>query len=201
MPSVDGVNYPGPWQIRLFYSAVELSVTYQHVLSMNVDVDTPPDPGSAFTDYDLPSRSGLVYNADTWVAAVLDDVKQFMRTDATFHRGEIWKYESGTNNASFQSSKVLNQAGNSASAVTNYSQTIFSMRSQNGGHAYFELLHTVIADGPKLGYSASSADAQDMFDLLTGLSSPMLARDGGYLFAPLFFLPGRSERYFKKKNR
>lgn len=201
MPRVDGINYPGPWQMRWFYTCTFLSVEYIHVATINVDVDTPPEAGSDFDQYDLISRSGLFYNAETFSDAVVAEARELIKTDASFDRCELWLYEDGTENAAFQSVLDIAVAGLSGSGVVEDSQAIWSMRSQSGGHSYFELFHGTSPAGPKLAYASCAADVQEMFDVLTALASPALARDGGYLFSPLYFLPGRSEHYFKKRNR
>lgn len=201
MPAVDGTNYPGPWQMRIFYTSVFASVTYTHVCTMNMDVDGDPDPGSAFGDYDLPSRSGLVYNAATWAAAIAADMADVFPTASNIFLAELWKFADGSYNAAFQSSMALDVDGTVGAGAVEDSQNIWSMRSQNGSHAFFELLHTTLDPGPKLAYGDCAQTVQDIFDTLTALDSPCLARDGGYLFSPLFYLPGRSEHLFKSRNR
>lgn len=201
MPSVDGVNYPGPWQIRIFYDALFSGTVYPHVLSMNVDVDADPGAGSPFADYSLPSRSGLFYNAETWTDAVVAVMQPLLHTSSNINRAELWKYDSGSENAAFQSTYDIGVAGTSATATAQDSQSIWSFRSQNGGHAYFEMLHTDQVPAARVAYAAMNARAQDVVDLITATQSPMLARDGGYLFSSIWFLPGSSELYFKKRWR
>lgn len=201
MPSVDGTNYPGPWQMRVHYLSAAAGVNYPHVCSINMDVDTPPDPGEDFDQYDLISRAGLYYNAQTFLDALVPLMAACINPANTIQYAELWKYEDGTYNAAFQSTADISEVGTHATATLAYQQSIWSMRSQNGGVGYFEMLHCSHTIGPKVAYSAAPASAQDLFDFLTAVESPMLARDGGYLFTPLFFLPGSNERLFKVVNR
>lgn len=201
MPSYDGVNYPGPWQMRFFYDCIADGYTWHHVSTINMDVDTPPDPGSDFADYDLMSRQGLYYSAETYADAVAAAMADMLQNNAVINYAELWKYEGASNDASFQSSYTLGVAGTSASSTVTDSQAIWSMRSQNGGVAFFEMFHVISIQSARKSYAASGAAVTGVWDLLTDLSSPALARDGGYLFTPLWFMPGHSEHYFRKRLR
>lgn len=201
MPSVDGVNYPGPWEIRLNYSAPAATYPLIGQVRVNVDVDTPPDPGSPFSDYDLKSRAGLFYNAegftDAWVTLLAD----LYKNDASFVNAEMWKYESGTFNASFQSAHVIGFSGTSSSNPQAANQVIFTFRSQNGGHVRCTLGHTIFGANTTDTYPFSNAVLNDLATFYIANSSPIIARDGGYLFSIMNFLAGQNERYFKRYFR
>lgn len=201
MPSIDGTNYPGPWEMRIFYTCVAGGNTYSHVSRHNLDVDTPPDAGSDLEDYDLISRQGLFYNGLSWANGLVGQMVAQLNENSSVDRVELWKYETGTYNAAFQTVQALNAAGTSVSDAVELSQTIWSFRTQNGGHAYFEILDSIHVPGIKQAREATAAGTQAVFDVITNLNSPMIGRDGGYCFAPLWWLPGTSEHSFKKKYR
>jgi hypothetical protein len=201
MPSVDGNNYPGPWEIRINYTAYVLATDRPHQLRVNVDVDTDPGPGSDFVDYDLVSRAGLYYNAETFTDALIALLQPLYHTNSNFVNAELWKYASGSYNAAFQSAYTIAVAGSSATADVLNGQAILTFRSQNGGSARVNLMESTRAAGATLSYPTAIGAVDDLFDFVTDSQSPMLARDGGYLFSPLNYLPGLNERLFKKTYR
>lgn len=201
MPSVDGTNYPGPWEIRIAYSVVTTYGTKHHSCRMNVDVDTDPGPGSAFADYDLKSRAGLYYTAESWTDAFVDLMKVLYKADSTIIAAELWKYATGSYNAAFQSAYSIGVAGTNVGTTQSFVQNILTFRSQNGGSARLNFMETCLGAGATDPYPTASTPINDIFDLVTALQSPVIARDGGYLFAPLNYLPGQNERLFKKDLR
>jgi hypothetical protein len=201
MPSVDGDNYPGPWEIRIAYTTNFGSGDKDHTMRVSVDVDSDPGPGSAFADYDLKSRAGLYYTAASFVDALVTVVKELYPAAASFNSAELWKYASGTFNAAFQSAYTIGVAGVNGASSHLHGQGILTFRSQNGGSARLNLMEPVLTPGPTLQYPTSTTIIDDVFDFITASQSPVLARDGGYLFAPLNWLPGRNERLFKKDYR
>lgn len=201
MPSVDGVNYPGPWEIRVKYTCVHTFGTVAHELRMNVDVDADPGAGSDFVDYDLESRAGLVWNAKTWTDEIIGLVKVAFKTSSTFVVAELWKYLSGSYNAAFQSSYSLGVTGTSVQTTQPMQQSILTCRSQNGGILKFTMMETVNVAGATDAYPTADSAINDIFDALVDVNSPVLARDGGYCFAPLNWLPGDNERLFKNYFR
>lgn len=197
MPRIDGVNYPGPWEIRLFYATTAAGLTSNSVMRINVDVDTPPDPGSPFEDYHLKSRQGLFYNAKTYVDALVNLLKVAYHTSSNFSHAELWKYQTGTFNADFQSSYSVGVAGTSATATSQLFVSIITFRSQNGGSARLHMVQPVYLVNITDTYPFATASIQDIADFCTNLNSPMIARDGGYLFSALHWMVGQNERMFK----
>lgn len=201
MPSIDGVNYPGPWQLRLHYNTVQSGVTTLSTMALSCDVDTPPDPGSDPGDYDMKSRQGLFYNFDSWVDALVALLRPLFNTTANFTDAELWKYQTGTYNADFQTSKSIGLAGTSATATQPYSQGIITFRSQNGGSARVNLMQSSFQSNVTDTYPFTPTGINDLADEIVDLHSPVLARDGGYLFSPLNWLVGQNERMFKRVQR
>lgn len=202
MPSVDGVNYPGPYQLRVFYNSSFNGVIYDHVATLNIDLDAEFTPGDDFDTVDVMLRNDTTLQLDTFTDNLVTEMQPFLNSGvANILRAELWKYASGSYDAAFQSVYDISLTGTSGSAVVPDSQTIWSMRSQAGGHGFFEILHTSIAAGAKVSYAAAPAIAQSMFNFLAGAATGCLARDGSYFFSPLYYLPGASEHFFKKRLR
>lgn len=201
MPTVDGLNYPGPWEMRLNYNTVQSGLTTLSQLRLSMDVDTPPTPGSPAADYDLKSRSGLFYNFASYVDALVVLLRPLYHTTSNFTNAEFWLYNSGTYNAAFQTSHPVGLAGNSAVATQPYSQAIMTFRSQNGGSARCNLMQSILISNVTDAYPFANAAAQAIADELTHLHSPVIARDGGYLFSSLNLLIGQNEHMFKKVQR
>lgn len=201
MPYVDGVGYPGPWQMRINYTVVTAVGTRQHVLRMNMDVDTPPDAGSDFDQYDLISRAGLFYNAETWADAFAAVMAAIYKTTSTLVNAELWKFESGTNNGAFQSAYDLSVAGTSASDIFLNGQGVLSTRCQDGGIAYLHFMESIAVAASRYTYASAGTAIKDIWDLITANSSPLIGRDASYAFSPLFWMPGQNEHWFKETYR
>lgn len=194
-------NFPGPWQWRMFYQTIVGTLTRPHEMRVNMDVDTPPTPGSPFADYDLKSRAGLFYNAESWTDAFLALLQPCFPATATFNRAELWLYDDGTNDAAFQSSYTIGLGGTGAGASLTDGQARWTFRSQNGGVAFLDMMEMNNAVTPRLAYPSGVAVFDDVADFLVALDSPAIARDNGYLFVPNALLVGTNEALFKDRLR
>lgn len=201
MPPFNGTNYPGPWEVRLNYGTAQGSLATASQLRLSVDVDTPPDPGSPPADYDLKSRQGLYYTFSTWVDALVALLRPLFHTGSSFPNAELWKYGQGTFNAAFQTSYTVGLAGSSSTSTAAFSQAIVTFRSQNGGSARINLMQSILASNVTDPYPFANSAVNDLADLITALNSPVIARDGGYLFSALNYLVGQNEHMFKVAQR
>lgn len=201
MPTVDGVNYPGPWEIRVNYNTVQSGITTLSQLRLSCDVDTPPAAGSPPADYDLKSRSGLFYNFSSYITALVALLRPLFHTTSNFTNAELWLYATGTYNAAFQTSVAIGLAGNSAVATQPYNQGIITFRSQNGGSARCVVMQPIYTRNVTDPYPFVPGEVTNLADELVHLHSPVLARDGGYLFQALNWMVGENEHLFKKVQR
>lgn len=194
-------NFPGPYQVRLRYQAATTVGSRQHWGSVNLDMDTPADPGDPFVDWVCKSRLGATPTLKAFVDGLVAVVKERYPATESILYAELWQYTPGSNDAHFLSSYDINVVGTNVSSLVQDSQEIYTFRSTNGGSARFNLMDTVAVPGQFLGYAGVGPTIKAVFDYLTAQNSPALARDNGYLFNPLNWLPGVNEALFKDRFR
>lgn len=188
-------NFPGPYQVRIKYSVGERL----HVQRLNVVVDGTPDPGTPMADIDfVEAGSGLV-DGDTALVAWVTLMKPFLTDDdGDFINAELWKFEAGSNDASFVSVTSLGIAGTGTGDTIPASQIIWTARTANGGTLRIELLDTQIAPSfPDFApFTLATNQAIDAF--LTGSGNWIYGRDNSYPVAMNGYFPGQSEYWFKE---
>lgn len=205
-------NFPGPYEVRLFYS---VNVTgaggvLQHEQRLNVQCASDPSVGTAFSAITLVNGYGhnldLQAVVDAWVAIC----KPLHNSgSATFDYAELWKYTPGTFLSSFVSSYTVGVGGTSGSSVVPASQSIYTFRSTEGGILKISLLDTVEAVNalPKTyaGLSALEKAVADFVldDVPVGYTygNFFLARDTSYPFGFNRLFNGQNEKVFKKRYR
>lgn len=192
------LNFPGPYEFRMFYTVL----TRQHVQKLSMDVVAPPNVGDPFSTITAKCRDenvvALNTAADAWVVVM----KAFLKsTEATITHAELWKYTTGTFDATYLASYNISVAGTSAGVANPSSQIIYTFRSDNGGIMRVVLMDTTVDPGPAQVFADLSAASLAVVNLVNSDASPWMARDNGYTHAFLRFLPGQSERWFKKLNR
>lgn len=201
MPPYDGVNYPGPYELRLFYTWTYGGLTYNSVFRHSLDMQTPADPGDPFEDWLCQSRTGDLPYLDVWTDALVALIKVFYHTSSNFGHAELWEFDPGTYNAHFLSTYTVGVAGTSATATKRASQMILTLRAQNGGSCRLTLGGVVLDVNVTDPYPFANTDANNLADFCVGPDSPLIARDGSYAFSPLNYMVGENERYFKKLYR
>lgn len=194
-------NYPGPWEWRLFYSTTGGGLTRPHVMRVSLDVDGDPDPGSEFADYTCVSRLGLAPELDVWTDNMVLKVKALLDPGASIIRAELWKSQDAMFNFAFQSTYSIGVVGTAAGTVNTDGQLIITFRSQNGGSARINVMEPNLPNAQTDPYPFADAGALALADYITGHSSPVIARDNGYLFAALNLLVGSNEAAFKDRLR
>lgn len=196
------INYPGPYQVRLFYQTIAGGdLTEQHVLQLNVDVDTAADPGDPFDEWVLKSRLGAAPQLDTWVDDLVAVLVPHFKTTSSISRAELWKYTAGSFNAAFQSSYTIGEAGTSTDGVLYDREDIYTFRSTNGGLAKLYLERPIGNIQVTAQFPTGTAIINNLANFITANASPVIARDNGYLFQALNFLAGYNEASFKNRLR
>ena len=194
-------NFPGPYELRFNYTTTIGTRVRSHQFRHSLDLLTDIGPGDIFANYDGKTKAGgsspLSSYAPT-IEGLLDDI---FHTSSSFGTVELWKYTAGTFDASFYSEYTLGTNGVSVNNTVEDSEIIITFRSENGGIARVQLEETHFSRGKSQVFDTSDADINALANFLVGGSSMMVARDNGYLFAPLKYHPGENEHYFKKTNR
>ena len=201
MPPYDGVNYPGPYELRIFYSWTYGGLYFNSVLRHSLDMETPANPGDAFTEWVVADQAPPGYALDIWVDNLVAALQPLFHTSTNFNRAELWYYPGGTYNAQFQSTYTLGVAGTSSSSTKRANQVIITFRSVGGGSARLTLGGTVNDVNITDPYPFAVSDANNLAELFVSAASPVIARDGTSLFTPLNYMAGENEAYFKKQYR
>lgn len=190
-------NFPGPYEIRLNYSVVS-AFTRQHQMRLSLKMNTPADPGDPFADWETLSRNAANPTLDTVVTAleaVLDDL---FYTTTTFNDVELWEYDPASFNATYRATYVIGTNGVGAGSSQADQQSIYTFRTTTGGIAKVDLRETISTPGNRVAYASVSAAHQALMDHITNAGMPYVGRDNGWIFAPLFFLPGTNEALWKE---
>jgi hypothetical protein len=160
------------------------------------------DPGDPFDLWTPLGRlTPFTLTLDTWVDDYAALLLPIFDTSMTLTDVELWEYEPGTFNAAFRSSYALGLVGTAAGSGVVDGQTIISIRSTVGGIAKFDYRRTTVGAGVFQTFPTNTATINAIATFLTGNNTPVVARDGGYVFAPLKLLPGTNETYFKNRLR
>lgn len=198
------VNFPGPYQVRLFYTTSVNAIPLQHVQQLNLGLSTTPAPGDGF-DTVFPMLRGGVSSDDletltnTWAVGMQNLFSNVAGN--TIDYAELWKYDAGTFDASFISTLAINLPGTRAAATAQSNQQMMVFRSTNGGVVKFNFMETVLGTGAKDTTPFSDGTAESIRDDIEGGIFPWIGRDNGWPFATIGLYPGQNEAIFKKRFR
>ena len=195
------INYPGPYEIRLFYTAVYGGITYNHETRMSIEMSVAANPGDPFSDWTVELRDGSGKTLDVVVDELVALYVPNFHTSTTFVRAELWQYVTGTFDANFLSTYTVGEAGTSGSATSPDAQLIFQFRTTAGGFAKIDLRHSIDGEAVPLSYPTGSARLDDLIDYLIAANTPMLGRDNSYVFSPLAVQRGRNEKLARDRLR
>lgn len=197
------INFPGPYQLRIFYSTTVSSVVFEHMQALNIDCSPAPAPGDAFSAIQPVYPVGTTFTdlADMVDAYVADIKALFSTTGSSINRAELWEYDPGTFDASFVSSYTISVAGTSVSGTQPAAQSIVTMRTNQGGVFKFVLMETVVAFAATDPGAISPAALETVIAKIESGEYPFLGRDGGWPFARIAHYPGQNENLFKRRYR
>ncbi len=198
------VNFPGPYQLRLFYTCGPGALpALDHVLSLNLNITGTPTPGTDFSAINVARRIGADVTLDT-VTSELQAVLRPLLSLADGHitHAELWVYAAGTFIADFVATYIINLDGLSGSAGRAAGLEVYAWRTQEGGLMKIYVIEGVETTNAQKIYTALTASQQDFVDWFhEDATSYALARDTSY---PLVFTkmsPSQHEAVFKKRYR
>lgn len=196
------INYPGPFEVRIFYTTAEPAGVNEHVLRLSCQMSISADPGDPFSDWIPIDKGGSAVTAlNAKVDALMAVIQPLMPVTTDFSLAELWEYAPGTFDAVYRSSYDLNLLGTNATAVVPFSQTIWSFRSQLGGVMKVDLRGTPYAAGPRLSFPTPTNVVNTFANFMLADASIWWARDNSYPVAAIRWLPGSNEHAFKQINR
>lgn len=196
-------NFPGPYELRLNYSVLLNSVAIAHQQRLNINVNTPPDPGDPFDSIEHVDGVGGLTDLEVFTNGIVNIQKVLYHSTCSWSSAELWEYTPGTNDAVFVSALGLTQVGTFGSGNIAGVQNMFVFRTQEGGTLRFNLMESGRQFGPPLSYAGLTTDEQALVDFMLGTGGAylLLGRDTSYAFAFDKLYPGQNEALFKKRYR
>lgn len=196
------LNYPGPFELRLYYTTTVSSTPLTHVARYNIDIDGAA-PGAAFSAMNVKSVNG----SNPTLAAYLSDWVDLFRPVLSSGAGnsidyaELWEVTPGTFDMSFVSAESIGLAGLSGSTTQPASQGILTFRTVQGGILKLSFMECVFVSGNKDTPPFSLSPVTAIADFVTGGDNAFLGRDTSRPFAVIAFFPGQNEALFKRRFR
>lgn len=192
------INYPGPYQLRVFYTAAGLN----HVLRLNFDTVDPISIGDAYNVIEVIRPNATPQTLDSALALLLADMEPLYNlNDATIDRSEVWEYEPESFEATYLTGNDISDSGSSASATVPAAETVYTFRTAEGGVMRVHLMESTEPPSFSQAYADMSALQKSFVDNFLGSQAWCLARDTSYPVAFLKMHPGQSEALFKRRYR
>jgi len=193
-------NYPGPYEMRLFYNA-NLG-NPEHVMHLSLDLPDVPDPGDTFDLIDVQRHSGVTHTLEFETEVLLTLLQPIWPALTDFSRAELWKYEALTFNSDFVSAYTpVITNGTAATASIVAGQAIVTMRTVAGGIFKLSMMESYLVAGARQSFPTGNAAVNALADYFTSLDHAWIARDNARPFAALHFMPGQNERLWKRLYR
>lgn len=200
------LNFPGPHELRFFYSATVNSVLINHVHRVNLlagDGSLGLDPGTPFDEifYLTPAGSSDPATLDTLCDDYALDWAAFMNNTSGIGYAELWEYDDLSFDAHFISTYLISQAGLSATPHVPAGQIMITFRTSLGGVMKLNFMETIIPAGASDTGTIGNADVEDLVSKVEAGTYPWLGRDNGWPFARIGMYPGQNEALFKRRYR
>lgn len=172
------VNSLYPGFVKFLYNAN----SHPHVHVLPVALDTWSSAGGTPDLYNLSTKGGSSVDFGTFVDAYLTLVKALFNTGSEFSVAELWGYTDPDSDPTFLSAYAAAVNGTSATAASPYTQLTLTFRSAAGGVSRITLMEGVTTPNQVNAFPWTGGyDA--LADYLMGSTSPVIARDGGFLIS------------------
>lgn len=199
------LNYPGPYELRLYYSAAVGTQVLQHVARYNIRINGITSPGDEFGDLQVIRRSGPDLTASGTLAAVTTDwvtlIKPKFPTTVNFDFAELWLYAPDSFEADFVSTFPLDVPGTAGGSLQPAGQEIWTFRTIEGGLMKLSFMETNVVPGASRSAGTAVGGDAAIRDFVIGANNWILARDTSYPFSAIKIHPGQNEAVFKKRYR
>lgn len=197
------LNFPGPFEIRQFYTTTISTIALEHVMRLSVDLDTPIAPGEDFANIFGTSPNGAVVSLATCIDRLLAVMAPFYApTTTVFGRTELWEYTPLTFDASFvsQYNSAVVPSGGTAPTPAHY--LIMTFRTLEGGIMRATLLEDSSSANNQELYPTNTAQVNDFMDeIINPDFSLYVGRDTSRPFSPLRVSRGQNEAVWRKRFR
>lgn len=195
-------NFPGPYEVRLRYACTPQSLPQrEHSHRFNCDLSVVGDPGDPLSAFNIVTRQGTNPVLSTYLASYLALIAALYHTSTDFISWELWSYPAQSYDATFITGAAIGSAGLSAVNVNADQQTVISYRSTLGGAMFSHFMETNASVGARQGFPTAVTQINDLAAFVSNNDTGHRARDNGYPFIPLFYMPGQNEALFKDRLR
>lgn len=188
------VNTKGPYEVRVPYVA---SDGFPHTLRLNCIVaGATPAAGTPPEDINLVTRGGTL-NLDSAVEGLMTAVQGRIPSSTHFGGYSLWKIPTGGGDPLFITAGDTISTGGVSGDMVESQEEIRTYRSANGGIAKICLMDTVVPGKSRIPLSSSD----DITAFVLGTNGWIIARDDGFLVAPINVSMGENEVLFKARHR
>lgn len=196
------VNVDGPYELRFFYSTQPLGQPLmQHVHTFDVLLNGPMTPPIDFEFVEAESRTGIITSLADFVDAYVLVLKELFNASSTIIRAELWGDEEEDGDKIFLGVYPIGVVGLVAGSASVAQQLTITFRSTNGGIMRMQLMETAYGGTAVDDYPFQDSDIQAYAAFVSGVASPITARDNGFPFSPLRASFGENERLWRKRFR
>lgn len=196
------INFPGPYEVRINYSVPVGGTTLIHQHRFSLEMSVTAEPGAEFSEFIPLGRQGAYpEDLEVYVGDYVGVMQPMFSTATDFNDAELWEYEPESFNAAFRSVLLLGLNGTSGSAGVQDGQTIITFRGTLGGPLKMDFRNAVFGQNIFQTFPTSETPINTYAGFVTIANTPIRARDGGFAFSPLKFLPGANEAMTKKRLR
>lgn len=191
------INYPSPYGLR--YKTVIEGLSHKGELLVNITDDIPV--GTAFVDITVNTKGGGTDSLADVITSYFPLYRALFDVDTDIAQIELWKYAPSSYDATFISSTTTAYVGSNAGTNNLTWYQLLTFRSINGGIGKIMLPEGAQNNPSKLLYASLNAAEQALVNYVTGSTSPILARDNGYLSSLSYMSGGQNEKFFRLRNR
>nr|CRY96454.1 hypothetical protein [uncultured prokaryote] len=193
------INYPGPYELRIFY---DTQLTFgAHVMKLNLDLDSDPEIGAEFEDISTENHDASTTPLNSLTEALLTVLAPLFQSTTDFPLVELWSYAAGTFDATFRAAYDPVVSNGSAGTAIPAGQAIITFRTAGGGIAKLSLMESNLTAGPDQSFPTASTPINNLASFMTVASRPWLGRDNTRFLVPKAYFPGQNEALWKKYNR
>jgi hypothetical protein len=188
------VNSKGPFEVQIPYIAAD---GFPHTFRANAIVaGADPAPGTPADDVTLVTRGGSV-DLDTGVNALWNVIRNALPSTTTAEAYSFWKIPTGGGDPIFVTAGALATPDGATGAMIENQCEIYTFRSANGGIGKIMLMDTNNASVVRVPL----APANPIAAYVCGPTSWVIARDDGFLIAPINYCPSPNEALFNARHR
>lgn len=198
------LNYPGPYEVRMFYNVYNGATTEPHEQRLNVNVNGTPNPGDAMNTIQFVDRGSSLVQADTTIIAWANLIapRWLVHANNVITHAELWRYAPLSFDATFISTLSINIAATGAGSTLIAGQEMYTFRTSEGGIMKLNFMESTQAQGAPQSYNALNAGQKAIVDFVLSVPDALwIARDTSFPVAFLRMFPGSNEALFKKRFR